>query len=157
MEAVAFDFDFLKKLIGLLLTTLSILTPIAVTVLGILFVRSSLKRKEDAEAKKAFAEADLAKEEINKIRLESRKIIRETIHEPTINEICEGYQKLFESMEKRISALESTIEEYEKQNSELKDNVKELNDELENKEQKIETVEIENDELRQILEEIDGK
>jgi len=139
------SWGLMSKLIAALVVMITLITPFIVAIIGTIWVRSTLKVKENAEAKKANAEADLAKEEINKIRQESRQAIREIIHEPTISDICEGYTKLLKSMRERVDKLEETLNNCQKRNEELESENTELR-------QQIDVVEVENDELREAIE-----
>ena len=139
------SWGLMSKLITALVVIVTLITPFIVAIIGVMWARASLKKKEVAETKRADAQADLAKEEMNKIRSESRKAIREIIHEPTISDICEGYTKLLKSMRERVDKLEETLNNCQKRNEELENESTELR-------QQIDVVEVENDELRQAIE-----
>jgi len=115
--------------------------PIIVAAIGVIFVRKNQKKKEEAEARIAEANAKMSETQLQKIQKEAKEVITGIINEPTIKDITEGYQNLVKNFKTQIEELQNEnkrlrkdfneeinllkeeIEEMRQQNKVLKDDV----------------------------------
>jgi hypothetical protein len=110
---------------NLIATFLSCGTTIAVGAVGLVYVRKTVKMKEEAETRLADAEARLRDAETRKV-LADKDAILSSADEKDFTAICEAYAKLLEPMQKRIEALEGEVKRLSEANADL---TKEVNSE----------------------------
>jgi hypothetical protein len=84
-----------------------LLVPIILAIMGVVFVRKNQRKKEEAEVKLTEAQVKLTEKQTDKIQEESRNVILDTIKEPTIKEISEGYSTLMANFKIQIEQLQS--------------------------------------------------
>ena len=130
--------DLIYKVAMVVVAIGGLFIPVVVTIIGVIFVSKSQKRKEEAEAKLTEAQVRLTETQYNKIQKESKDVIASIINEPTIKDITEGYKNL-------MSNFKIQIEQLQDENKRIRTD---FNNEIEMLKKQIEILRRENEELR---------
>jgi len=92
---------------------LTLVTTIALGVIGAVHVRKSQVRKENAEA-------DVAEEEIVNEKIKRAKLLKGMTEEPNVTQICEEYRNLIGALRERVDILEDSVKKLQEENAQLR-------------------------------------